>query len=59
MYMAVLRPKSKSKGSGIIVSDFIEQHSGFLRLSGAFAYKSIHVCINSVRVLGLFSLSSG
>ena len=29
--MVVLRPKSK--GSGIMVSDFIDQHSGFLRLN--------------------------
>ncbi len=29
--MIVLRPKSK--GSGIMVSDFIDQHSVFLRLS--------------------------
>ena len=29
--MAVIRPKTK--GSGIMVSDFIDQHSGFLRLT--------------------------
>ena len=29
--MAVIRPKSK--GSGIMVSDFIDQHSGYLRLT--------------------------
>lgn len=29
--MVVLRPKTR--GSGIMVSDFIDQHSGFLQLS--------------------------